>query len=89
MVDDHIFKYDKTGKYLSHFGTMGNGLKQFNTAHGMTLDTRYTPPRLLICCRSYENSSCPPAVWRSLINGGMLPHKETRIGWACLSPAIR
>jgi hypothetical protein len=51
---DHIFKFDKTGKYLKHFGTQGNGLKQFHTAHGMTLDTRYNPPRLLICDRNHE-----------------------------------
>ncbi len=49
-----IFKFDRTGKYLMHFGTKGNDLKQFNTAHGMTLDTRYDPPRLLICDRNHE-----------------------------------
>ena len=53
-ASNHIFKFDKTGKYLSHFGTKGNGLKEFNTAHGMTLDTRYSPPRLLICDRNHE-----------------------------------
>jgi hypothetical protein len=52
-ASNHIFKFDKTGKYLSHFGTKGNELKQFNTAHGMTLDTRYDPPRLLICDRNH------------------------------------
>lgn len=51
---NHIFKYDKTGKYLMHFGTKGNGLKEFNTAHGMTLDTRYQPARLLICDRNHQ-----------------------------------
>ena len=51
---NHIFKYDKTGTYQLHFGSKGNGLKQFNTAHGMTLDTRYEPPRLLICDRNHE-----------------------------------
>jgi hypothetical protein len=51
---DHIFKFDKAGKYLMHFGTKGNGLKEFNTAHGMTLDTRYNPPRLLICDRNHQ-----------------------------------
>jgi 6-bladed beta-propeller len=51
---DHIFKFDKAGKYLMHFGTKGNGLKEFNTAHGMTLDTRYEPPRLLICDRNHQ-----------------------------------
>ena len=53
-ASNHIFKFDKKGKYLMHFGTKGNGLKEFNTAHGMTLDTRYTPPRLLICDRNHE-----------------------------------
>lgn len=53
-ASDHVFKFDKTGKYLSHFGTKGNGLKEFNTAHGMTLDTRYEPPRLLICDRNHQ-----------------------------------
>ena len=51
---DHIFKYDKDGKYLMHFGSKGDGLKQFHTAHGMTLDTRYDPPRLLICDRNHQ-----------------------------------
>ena len=53
-ASNHIFKFDRTGKYLSHFGTKGNELKQFNTAHGMTLDTRYEPPRLLICDRNHQ-----------------------------------
>ncbi len=53
-ASNHIFKFDKTGKYLMHFGTQGNKLEQFNTAHGMTLDTRYEPPRLLICDRNHQ-----------------------------------
>jgi hypothetical protein len=53
-ASNHIFKFDKTGKYLMHFGSPGNELKQFNTAHGMALDTRYDPPRLLICDRNHE-----------------------------------
>lgn len=52
-ASNHIFKFDKSGKYLKHFGEKGNGLKQFNTAHGMTLDTRYEPPRLLVCDRNH------------------------------------
>ncbi|MDG2255531.1 MAG: 6-bladed beta-propeller [Opitutaceae bacterium] len=48
-----IFKYDKNGKYLTHFGKKGDGLKEFHTPHGMTLDTRYDPPRLLICDRNH------------------------------------
>lgn len=53
-ASNHIFKFDKTGKYLMHFGSKGNDVKQFNTAHGMTLDTRYNPPRLLICDRNHQ-----------------------------------
>jgi hypothetical protein len=53
-ASNHVFKFDKTGSYLKHFGTKGNELRQFNTAHGMTLDTRYDPPRLLICDRNHE-----------------------------------
>lgn len=53
-ASNHIFKYNKDGKYLMHFGKKGNNLKEFNTAHGMTLDTRYEPPRLLICDRNHK-----------------------------------
>ena len=53
-ASNYIFKFDKTGKYLMHFGKKGNDLKEFNTAHGMTLDTRYDPPRLLICDRNHQ-----------------------------------
>ena len=61
-ASDHIFKFDKTGKYLMHFGKKGNGLKEFNTAHGMTLDTRYDPPRLLICDRNHAAQGPPAAL---------------------------
>ena len=53
-ASNHIFKYDKNGKYLMHFGKKGNATKEFNTAHGMTLDTRYEPNRLLICDRNHQ-----------------------------------
>jgi len=53
-ASNHIFKFDKTGKYLMHFGQKGNELKQFNTAHGMTLDPRYNPARLLVCDRNHK-----------------------------------
>ena len=53
-ASNHIFVFDKDGKYKFHFGEKGNGLKQFNTAHGMTLDTRYGEPRLLICDRNHK-----------------------------------
>ncbi len=53
-ASNRIFVFDKDGKYIRHFGEKGNEMKQFNTAHGMTLDTRYDPPRLLICDRNHQ-----------------------------------
>ena len=53
-ASNHVFIYNQEGEYLKHFGIKGNGLKHFNTAHGMTLDTRYDPPRLLICDRNHQ-----------------------------------
>ena len=53
-ASNHIFVYDKNGEFKFHFGEKGNGLEQFNTAHGMTLDTRYDPPRLLVCDRNHQ-----------------------------------
>ena len=32
-----------------------NGLKEFYTAHGMTIDTRHSPVRLLICDRNNQS----------------------------------
>ena len=53
-ASNRIFRFAKDGTYIAHFGSKGNGLKEFNTAHGMTLDTRYEPPRLLICDRNHQ-----------------------------------
>jgi hypothetical protein len=53
-ASNHIFKFDKNGKYIKHFGVKGNGLKEFNTCHGMVLDTRYEPARLLVCDRNHQ-----------------------------------
>ena len=53
-ASNRIFRFSKDGEYRSHFGNKGNGTKEFNTAHGMTLDDRYSPPRLLICDRNHQ-----------------------------------
>ena len=53
-ASNHIFVFDAKGIYQKHFGVKGNAMKAFNTAHGMTLDTRYDPPRLLICDRNHQ-----------------------------------
>ena len=53
-ASNYIFVFGQDGKYLRHFGKKGNGMTEFNTAHGMTLDTRYEPNRLLICDRNHQ-----------------------------------
>ena len=53
-ASNHVFRFDNSGKYLKHFGVAGNGMKELNTAHGMTLDPRYDPPRLLVCDRNHQ-----------------------------------
>lgn len=53
-ASNHILKFNSSGEYVMHFGTKGNGMEEFNTAHGMTLDTRYEPNRLLICDRNHQ-----------------------------------
>ena len=53
-ASDHIFKFDSKGKYLKHFGVKGDGLKEFHTAHGMTMDLRYEQPLLLVCDRNHQ-----------------------------------
>lgn len=53
-ASNQIFRFGRDGTYRARFGTKGNGLEEFNTAHGMTLDTRYDPPRLLICDRNHQ-----------------------------------
>lgn len=80
-----IFKFDKTGKYLMHFGTKGNGLKEFNTAHGMTLDTRYAPPRLLICDRNHDPSG---RLVHYTLDGEFIAEVATGLGQPC-STAIQ
>lgn len=46
-----IYQFDKDGKYIRHFGERGKGPGQFNTCHGINVDTRHDEPRLLICDR--------------------------------------
>ena len=46
-----IHKFDATGKLLKSFGGKGNEDGKFNTCHGLLIDTRYTPARLLVADR--------------------------------------
>ena len=46
-----IHKFDATGKLLKSFGSKGPDEKQFNTPHGLAIDTRFGEPRLLVADR--------------------------------------
>jgi hypothetical protein len=46
-----IHKFDATGKLLKTFGAKGKGDGQFNTCHGLAIDTRFGEPRLLVADR--------------------------------------
>lgn len=46
-----IHKFDATGKLIKTFGAKGKGDGQFNTCHGLAIDTRFGDPRLLVADR--------------------------------------
>ncbi len=47
-----IYEFDSMGKYISHFGGKNVETKdKFKTPHGLTVDTRYEPARLLVSDR--------------------------------------
>ena len=46
-----VHKFDATGKLLKSFGSKGGDEKQFNTPHGLAIDSRFGEPRLLVADR--------------------------------------
>ncbi len=46
-----VHKFDATGKLLKSFGSKGEDETQFNTPHGLAIDTRFGEPRLLVADR--------------------------------------
>ena len=46
-----IHKFDGEGKWIKTFAGRGKGDGQCNTAHGMALDHRFSPPRILVADR--------------------------------------
>lgn len=46
-----IHKFDATGKLIKSFGGKGTGDGQYNTCHGLAIDTRFGAPRLLVADR--------------------------------------
>jgi hypothetical protein len=49
--DSRIFRFDKTGNYKASYSEKGSGDGQLNCSHGLSLDTRYDQPLLLVCDR--------------------------------------
>ncbi len=49
--DSRIFRFDKSGNYKGSFAEKGSGEGQFDCSHGLSLDTRYQQPLLLVCDR--------------------------------------
>ena len=47
-----VHKFDATGKLLKSFGSKGSDEKQFDTPHGLAIDTRFGEPRLLVADRA-------------------------------------
>ena len=49
--DSRIFHFDRNGNYLRSYSGKGSDPGQLNCSHGLTLDTRYDQPLLLVCDR--------------------------------------
>lgn len=49
--DSRIFHFDRKGSYLRSYSGKGTEPGQLNCSHGLTLDTRYDQPLLLVCDR--------------------------------------
>lgn len=49
--DSRIFRFDRNGNYKASYSEMGSGDGQLNCSHGLSLDTRYDHPLLLVCDR--------------------------------------
>jgi DNA-binding beta-propeller fold protein YncE len=47
-----VHKFDASGKLLKSFGSKGAEEKQFDTPHGLAIDTRFGEPRLLVADRA-------------------------------------
>jgi hypothetical protein len=49
--DSRIFHFDRKGNYLRSYSGKGSDPGLLNCSHGLTLDTRYDQPLLLVCDR--------------------------------------
>jgi hypothetical protein len=49
--DSRIFRFDKSGNYKASYSEKGSADGQLDCSHGLSLDTRYDQPLLLVCDR--------------------------------------
>jgi hypothetical protein len=49
--DSRIFRFDRSGNYLKAYSGKGSEPGLLDCSHGLTLDTRYDQPLLLVCDR--------------------------------------
>ncbi len=49
--DSRIFRFDKRGNYLASYGGKGKSDGLFDCCHGISVDTRYDQPLMLVCDR--------------------------------------
>lgn len=49
--DSRIFRFDKNGNYKASYSEKGSAEGQLDCSHGLSLDTRYDQPLLLVCDR--------------------------------------
>lgn len=49
--DSRIFRFDKNGNYKASYSEKGSGNGQLDCSHGLSIDTRYDQPLLLVCDR--------------------------------------
>jgi len=49
--DSRIFRFDNRGRYKASYSGKGNSEGLLNCSHGLSVDTRYDQPLLLICDR--------------------------------------
>ena len=50
----YIHRFDKDGKWQSHFGGPGEGNGKFKPPHGIWIDRRNDQPRIVICDRAHH-----------------------------------
>ena len=49
--DSRIFRFDQNGNFKASYSEKGSGAGQLDCSHGLSLDTRYDQPLLLVCDR--------------------------------------